>query len=74
MCTDIAVALQHRSYQDHPAGPHLLEQPSRDPTFTKEEFDSYQRESSEIMNKLLIIQDPQQLSLLQECNEITSLP
>jgi hypothetical protein len=50
MCEDIAVALQHKSYQAHPAATHLLEHPSRDPTFTEEEFDSYQRAIREIID------------------------
>ena len=65
-CEDLAIALQHKSYHDHPSATCLMEKPSRDWTFTEEEFDSYQTGSYELLRKFQTVEDPQQLSLLQE--------
>ena len=66
ICEDIAIALQHKSYHDHPVAKHWEEKPSRDSTFIKEEFDSYQTSLYELLSKFSTVGDPQQLRLLQE--------
>ena len=60
------------SQYGHPTATRLLEQPSTDPSFTKEEFHSYQRASGEIMNKVLTIQDTQQLTLFEFVEKVLS--